>query len=70
MSGAIRALIARDWDIRVRAREYQALFERCDEFRRPRVRQRPRQYGSRLDRRWIPNRFVRAVRQLTYRRPQ
>lgn len=70
ISGAIRTLIARDWDIRVRAREYQALFERCDEFRRPRVRQRPRQYGSRLDRRWIPNRLVRAVRQLTYRRPQ
>ena len=70
MSGAIRALVARDWDIRTRALEYQALFEQWRELRRPRGRRRPRQYGSRLDRRWIPNRLVRAVRQLTYRRPQ
>ena len=67
MSGAIRSLIARDWDIRRRAREYQALFERYRELGRPRRRRRVRQYGSRLDRRWIPNRLVRSIRRLTYR---
>lgn len=62
MSGAIRELVARDWNIAVRALEYQALFERWQELRRPRVKVRERQYGSRLDRPWIPNGFVRAVR--------
>ncbi len=66
MSGAIRALVARDWDIRARALEYQALFERWDELRRPRARRTQRQYGSRLDRPWIPNRLVRTVRRITH----
>jgi glycosyltransferase involved in cell wall biosynthesis len=70
MSASIRALIAREWDIRTRALEYQQLFERWEELKRPRARHRPRQYGSRLDRRWIPNRFVRTVRRLTYRAPR
>jgi glycosyltransferase involved in cell wall biosynthesis len=64
MSGAVRDLVARDWDIRVRARDYEALFERWEELRRPRAPRRERLYGSRLDRRWIPNRIVRTVRRL------
>jgi glycosyltransferase involved in cell wall biosynthesis len=64
MSAAVRTLVTRDWDIRARAVEYEALFERWEELRRPRAR-RARQYGSRLDRPWIPNRLVRAVRRLT-----
>jgi glycosyltransferase involved in cell wall biosynthesis len=67
MSVAIRALVARDWDIRTRAREYQALFEQWEELRRPRAPRRARQYGSRLDRPWIPNRLVRTVRRFTHR---
>jgi glycosyltransferase involved in cell wall biosynthesis len=70
MSASIRALIAREWDIRTRALEYQALFERWEELKRPRAGRRPRQYGSRLDRRWIPNPLVRTVRRLTYRAPR
>jgi glycosyltransferase involved in cell wall biosynthesis len=64
MSGAIRDLVASEWNIAVRALEYQALFERWQELRRPRPQRRDRQYGSRLDRPWIPNGFVRAVRSL------
>ncbi|MGH9347684.1 MAG: glycosyltransferase family 4 protein [Vicinamibacterales bacterium] len=67
MSGAIRVLVARDWDIRTRALEYEALFGRWRELRRPRTGKRERQYGSRLDRRWIPNGIVRTVRRFTHR---
>ena len=62
MSAAIRHLVSTEWNIAVRALEYQALFERWQELRRPRAPRRERQYGSRLDRPWIPNGFVRAVR--------
>jgi hypothetical protein len=68
MSGAIRALVSRDWDIQTRAREYEALFGRWEELRRPRSGRRERQYGSRLDRPWIPNQLVRTVRRLRQRR--
>jgi glycosyltransferase involved in cell wall biosynthesis len=68
MSAAVRAHVGRGWDIRTRALEYEALFARWEELRRPRPARRPRQYGSRLDRRWIPNRLVRTVRRYT-RRP-
>ena len=67
MSAAIRELVTRDWDIRTRALEYQALFERYEELARPRGPRRIRQYGSRLDRRWVPNRLVRTVRRFTHR---
>lgn len=67
MSVAIRSLVARDWDIRTRARAYEALFERWAELRRPRAGRRERLYGSRLDRPWIPNRLVRTVRRFTHR---
>lgn len=65
MSGAVRALVERDWDIRARARGYQALFERWADLRRTRRGPRERQYGSRLDRPWIPNPFVRTLRRFT-----
>lgn len=64
MSAAIRALVARAWDIRARAAEYESLFDRWAELRRPRVHRRVAPYGSRLDKRWIPNAMVRAVRSL------
>jgi hypothetical protein len=68
MSAAVRALVIRDWDIRARALEYQDLFERWQELRRPK-HARPRQYGSRLDQPWIPNGVVRAVRRFTLKKP-
>jgi glycosyltransferase involved in cell wall biosynthesis len=67
MSAAVRSLVARDWDIRARARAYESLFERWAELRRPRARRRERLYGSRLDRPWIPNPLVRTVRRFTLR---
>jgi glycosyltransferase involved in cell wall biosynthesis len=66
MSAAIRAHVGGGWDIRARALEYEQLFSRWAELRRPRRGRRPRQYGSRLDRRWIPNQLVRTIRR--YRR--
>lgn len=66
MSGAVRALVSQDWDIRARAADYYALFQRWPELRRPRSVPRVRQYGSRLDRPWIPNTVVRAVRRFTH----
>jgi glycosyltransferase involved in cell wall biosynthesis len=65
MSGAVRALVTREWDIRARALEYQDLFERWQELRRRKGHTRERQYGSRLDQPWIPNGLVRAVRRVT-----
>ena len=64
MSAGIRTLVINDWDIRVRAAEYETLFDRWAELRRPRTRRRAVPYGSRLDKRWLPNAMVRAVRTL------
>lgn len=60
--GAMRDLVSRDWDIAVNAGGYERLFERHAELRRPRPHRRAVPYGSRLDRRWMPNTMVRAVR--------
>jgi glycosyltransferase involved in cell wall biosynthesis len=64
MSTAVRRIVASEWDIRQRAPEYQAMFERWPELRRPRKPARTLPYGSRLDRRWLPNPVVRAVRSM------
>jgi glycosyltransferase involved in cell wall biosynthesis len=66
--GAMRALVARDWNIDANASGYERLFERHAELRRPRPGGRVLPYGSRLDRPWIPNAMVRAVRALGRRR--
>jgi glycosyltransferase involved in cell wall biosynthesis len=62
LSARARARARRDHDIRVRAPEYQALFARWRELRRPRPARVPLRYGSRLDRPWLPNAAVSAVR--------
>jgi glycosyltransferase involved in cell wall biosynthesis len=67
MSAAARARVAARYDIRERARAYQHLFARHHEFRRPRPARRHLPYGSRLDRRWLPNSAVKAIRSLARR---
>jgi glycosyltransferase involved in cell wall biosynthesis len=62
MSSAARAMVERDYDIRDRVADYQQLFARFAELRRPRPASAPLHYGSRLDRPWIPNPLVRAIR--------
>jgi len=62
MSASARRLVAERFDIRSRASAYQDLFARWRELYRPRPASPPRTYGSRLDRKWIPNAVVRLVR--------
>lgn len=62
MSARCRAVVERDYDIRVRAAAYDALYDRYAELYRPLSASARLQYGSRLDRPWIPNAVVRAVR--------
>jgi len=67
MSAAARERIEREHDIRRRAADYQALFSRHRSLRRPRPADSPLPYGSRLDRPWIPNAAVKAVRTMVRR---
>jgi glycosyltransferase involved in cell wall biosynthesis len=60
-SAAASALVARRFDIRERAAAYQDLYARRDLYR-PRPAVAPVSYGSRLDKSWIPNPFVRLIR--------
>lgn len=62
MSRSARERIERDFDIERRTREYQRLFAEWRDRRRPRDMRPPLPYGSRLDRPWVPNTVVRAVR--------
>ena len=62
MSRAARQLVVERFDIRDRARGYQELYARWRELYRPRPAHVAIPYGSRLDRPWIPNAIVRAVR--------
>lgn len=62
MSAAARAEVAARFDVRDRTADYQALYARFAELRRPRPASLALQYGSRLDQPWIPNPLVRAVR--------
>ena len=59
---AMREQVSRDWNIETNASGYERLFERWAELRRPRAMGRVVPYGSRLDKRWMPNVMVRAVR--------
>ena len=65
MSAAMRELVVRDWDIAQRGADYEVLFERWHELRRARRPAPRRAYGSRLDRRWLPNAVVRTIRRAT-----
>ncbi len=62
MSQAAAAVVAERFDIRERVGAYQALYRRWREFYRPLAGPEHLQYGSRLDKPWIPNPIVRAVR--------
>jgi len=62
MSTAGRKIVEDRFDVRVRTREYQALYARYQELYRPLAPDAVLQYGSRLDHPWIPNPLVRFVR--------
>ena len=62
MSAAGRRMVEERFDVRVRTREYQALYARHAELYRPLPPEGALQYGSRLDQPWIPNPIVRLVR--------
>jgi glycosyltransferase involved in cell wall biosynthesis len=62
MSQAAAAVVAARFDIRERVSAYQTLYRRWRDFYRPLAGPEHLQYGSRLDKPWIPNPIVRAVR--------
>lgn len=62
MSAAARDGITKRFDVRARTRDYQRLYRQWRARRRPRPARLPLPYGSRLDRPWLPNALVRAVR--------
>ena len=62
MSSAGRRIVEERFDVRVRTREYQALYAKYKELYRPLAADAVLQYGSRLDHPWIPNPLVRFVR--------
>jgi glycosyltransferase involved in cell wall biosynthesis len=68
MSAAIRAHVANRYDATKCTAAYQALFARWRELKRPRPKRTKLPYGTRLDRPWIPNRVVIAVRSAVARR--
>jgi glycosyltransferase involved in cell wall biosynthesis len=62
MSAAVREVVARRFDASQRTVDYQRLFGRWRELKRPRP-VRPRlSYGSRLDQPWMPNAAVKLIR--------
>ena len=62
MSAAARRTVEDRFDVRRRTAEYQALYSRYVELYTPLPADARLQYGSRLDRPWIPNPLVRLVR--------
>jgi glycosyltransferase involved in cell wall biosynthesis len=62
MSAACRRIVEERFDVRDRVADYQALYARYRELYKPLAPDATLQYGSRLDRPWIPNPFVRMVR--------
>jgi glycosyltransferase involved in cell wall biosynthesis len=62
MSAAARRAVADRFDIRQRVGDYQDLYARWRQLYRPLAAAGHLQYGSRLDRPWIPNAVVRLVR--------
>jgi glycosyltransferase involved in cell wall biosynthesis len=67
MSAAARQAVASRFDIRDRVADFQQLYARWRELYRPLAASRHLRYGSRLDRPWIPNRVVKAVRSVRRR---
>jgi len=66
ISQAARERVAAGFDIERRAADYQALYARYAELRRPRPSTLPVPCGSRLDRPWLPNAPVRLARTLAH----
>jgi glycosyltransferase involved in cell wall biosynthesis len=62
MSTRCRRLVEAHYDVRERVADYQALYARYQTLYRPLSADATLQYGSRLDKPWIPNRVVKAVR--------
>jgi glycosyltransferase involved in cell wall biosynthesis len=62
MSTRARGDVSARFDICDRVGDYQALYGRWRELYRPLAARRHLQYGSRLDRAWLPNPIVRLVR--------
>ncbi len=62
LGGRCRQLVLEQFDVRERVKSYQNLFSRWRELRRDRPAELSLPYGSRLDKPWIPNAFVRLLR--------
>jgi glycosyltransferase involved in cell wall biosynthesis len=62
MSARAREVVATRFDVRERVAAYEALYARYAALYRPLSSAARLHYGSRLDRRWIPNSLVRLVR--------
>lgn len=62
MSAAGRRVVEERFDVRDRVADYQALYAQYGELYKPLAADATLQYGSRLDRPWMPNPFVRLVR--------
>ena len=70
LSAAGRRTVEERFDVRDRVADYQALYARYAELYRPLAADATLQYGSRLDRPWIPNPFVRMVRSTLRGKPR
>ncbi|HKT81141.1 MAG TPA: glycosyltransferase family 4 protein [Vicinamibacterales bacterium] len=62
MSAAIRQKVATRYDAAICTAEYEKLFAEWRVWKRPRPAHVPFAYGSRLDKPWIPNPVVKAIR--------
>jgi len=62
MSVGVRQVVSTRFDVTVNTAAYQSLFASWQTLRRPRPARLVMPYGSRLDRPWLPNAVVRAVR--------
>ncbi|HUK32781.1 MAG TPA: glycosyltransferase family 4 protein [Vicinamibacterales bacterium] len=69
MSVTGRQMVHERFDVRERTAAYQELYARYVERYRPRASEGVLQYGSRLDRPWIPNPLVRLIRTRLRARP-
>jgi len=67
IGNAASAYVRTNHDVRQRTEAYQHLFARYTEIKRLRPHRASLPYGSRLDRRWLPNSAVRAVRSVMRR---
>jgi glycosyltransferase involved in cell wall biosynthesis len=70
MSAAARRTVEERFDVRDRVAAYQALYARYAELYTPLAADAKLQYGSRLDRPWIPNPFVRMLRSSLRAKPR